>query len=105
MSFAAAQVLGEVSPHGCGLPWPETIERVAEWCGRDAGRRSAGLGSEGAAQGQSHAVGVRGREIERFPNVSRSGVTDRVICSGGEHVLFNEAKPTLFVNTGAFLIV
>ena len=78
---------------------------MAEWGGRNAGRRSAGLGSKGGTQTHTHAVGVRGREIERFPNVSRSGVTDRVICSGGEHVLFNEAKPTSFVNTGAFLIV
>ena len=105
MRGVSAWVLLEVPPHGCCPPWSESIGRVAKWCGRDAGRRSAGLGSKGAAQGQSHAVGVRGREIERFPNVSRSGVTDRVICSGGEHVLFNEAKPTLFVNTGAFLIV
>ena len=54
-------VLLEVPPHGSCPPWPETIGRVAEWCGRDAGRRSAGLGSKGATRANSHAVGVRAR--------------------------------------------
>ena len=61
MSFATAWVLLEVPPHGGFLPWPETIERVAEWCGRDAGRRSAGVGNEGGTHAHAHAVGVRAR--------------------------------------------
>ena len=62
-------VLLEVPPHGGGGPWPRMTVGVAEWAMGNAddgkrafsraGRRSAGLGSEGAVQGQSHAVGVR----------------------------------------------
>ena len=52
-------MLLEVPPHGCCPPWPETIGCVAEWCGRDAGRRSAGIGSKGGTRAQTHAVGVR----------------------------------------------
>ena len=66
-------VLLEVPPHGCCPPWPETTERVAEWwwvvssCGGGvrvlfrAGRRSAGLGSNGGTHAHAHAVGVRAR--------------------------------------------
>ena len=61
MSFATAWVLLEVPPHGCCPPWLETTGRVAEWCGRNAGRRSAGLGSKGGTQARTHAVGVRAR--------------------------------------------
>ena len=69
MRGVSAWVLLEVPPHGCCPPWSESIGRVAKWCGRDAGRRSAGLGSKGAAQGQSHAVGVRARV--RLPQDTR----------------------------------
>ena len=60
-------MLLEVPPHGCCMPWPETTGRVAEWCDRDAGRRSAGLGSKGVTRTHTHAVGVRAR-VE-FPQV------------------------------------
>ena len=76
----SAWVLLEVPPHGCCPPCPETTGRVVEWCGRNAGRRSAGLGSEGAAQGQSHAVGVRARV--RLPRATRIRADD---VSGGNH--------------------
>ena len=59
---------------------------------RNAGRRSAGLGSEGAVQGQSHAVGVRARVRHRLAtriraeDVSCGGMREwRGICVGGEH--------------------
>ena len=59
-SVGTSWVLLEVPPHGGG-PWPETIRRVAEWCGRDAGRRSVGVGSRGGTWAHTHAVGVRAR--------------------------------------------
>ena len=68
MRRGSAWVLLEVPPHG-GWPWPRMAVGMAEWCGEDAGRRSAGLDSEGAAQGQSHAVGVRARV--RLPQDTR----------------------------------
>ena len=80
MSFATVWVLGEVPPHGCGLPWPETTERVAEWCGRNAGRWSAGLGSKGGTQTHAHAVGVRARVWH--PRATRIRAED---VSGGNH--------------------
>ena len=67
-------MLLKVPPHGCGLPWPETIERVAEWCGRDAGRRSAGIGSDGDARTHAHARGVRARG--RHPRATRIPAED-----------------------------
>ena len=73
-------VLLEVPPHGCCPPWPETTGRVAEWCGRDAGLRSAGLGSEGGTQAHAHAVGVRARV--RLPQAIRIRAED---VSGGNH--------------------
>ena len=91
-SVGTLWVLLEVPPHGGFLPWLETTGRVAEWCGRNAGRRSAGLGSEGAVQGQSHAVGVRARV--RLPQAIRIRAEDvsggnlwqwRAICAGGGH--------------------
>ncbi len=80
MSFAAVWVWGEVPPHGGCPPWPETTERVAEWCGRNAGRRSAGVGSEGTARAESHAVGVRARV--GLPRTTRIRAED---VSGGNH--------------------
>ena len=77
-------MLLEVPPHGCGLPWPETTERVAEWCGRDAGRRSAGVGSKGTKRANSHAVGMRA-----FCECSRG---QRAICEGSVHWFFDGAK-------------
>ena len=59
MRGGSAWVLLEVPPHGCGRSWPRVTACVVEWCGRDAGRRSAGVGSKGAARTISHAVGVR----------------------------------------------
>ena len=80
MSFATAWVLLEVPPHGCCPPWLETTGRVAEWCGRNAGRRSAGLGSKGGTQAHTHAVGVRARV--RLPRTTRIRAED---VSGGNH--------------------
>ena len=70
----------EVPPHGGFLPWPETIERVAEWCGRDAGRRSAGVGSNGGTRTQSHAVGVRARV-----GIPRATRIRAEVVPGGDH--------------------
>ena len=67
-------VLLEVPPHGGCPPWPETIGRVAEWCGRNAGRRSAGLGSKGGTRAHTHAVGVRARV--RHPRATRIRAED-----------------------------
>ena len=61
-------VLLEVPPHGGG-GGPRMAAGVAEWCGRDAGRRSAGLGSKGGTQAHTHAVGVRARVW--LPRVTR----------------------------------
>ena len=77
-------VLLEVPPHGSCPPWPETIGRVAEWCGRNAGRRSAGLGSKGVTRAHTHAVGVRA-----FCACLRN---QRAICEGGGHRAFDGAK-------------
>ena len=51
-----------------------------------AGRRSAGLGSEGAARAKSHAVGARGARPV-IPRVSARNYpwrNDWVICLGGD---------------------
>ena len=58
-----------IPPHGGFLPWPETTWGVAEWCGRNAGRWSAGLGSNGGTHAHAHAVGVRARV--RLPQDTR----------------------------------
>ena len=58
-----------IPPHGGFLPWPETTWGVAEWYDRNAGRRSAGLGSEGGTKTHTHAVGVRARV--RLPQDTR----------------------------------
>ena len=87
-SVGTLWVLLEVPPHGCCPPWSETIRRVAEWCNRNAGRRSAGLGSEGAAQGQSHAGGVRAHGSVRIPQKGGGDMTDGAICSASVHWWF-----------------
>ena len=74
----------EVPPHGCCPPWPETKGCVAEWCGRDAGRRSARLGSKGGTRAHTHAVGVRA-----FCACLRN---QRAISEGGGHRAFDGAK-------------
>ena len=79
-SVGTLWVLLEVPPHGCCPPWSETIRRVAEWCNRNAGRRSAGLGSKGVTRTHTHAVGVRARG--RHPRATRIRAED---VSGGNH--------------------
>ena len=73
-------MLLEVPPHGCCPPWPETIGCVAEWCGRDVGRRSAGLGSKGGTRAHTNAAGVRARV--RLSRTTRIRAED---VSGGNH--------------------
>ena len=80
MRGGSAWVLLGIPPHGGFLPWPETTGGVAEWCGRNAGRRSAGLGSKGGTQAHTHAVGVRARV--RLPRTTRIRAED---VSGGNH--------------------
>ena len=79
-SVGTSWVLLGVPPYGGCPPWPETIGRVAEWCGRNAGRRSAGLGSKGGTRAHTHAVGVRARV--RHPRATRIRAED---VPGGNH--------------------
>lgn len=79
-------VLLEVPPHGCCPPWPETTGRVAEWCGRDAGLRYAGVGSRGGKRAHTHAVGVRAYGVVRVTQTTLcADATDRVICVVSRH--------------------
>ena len=50
-----------------------------------AGRRSAGLGSDGGARTHAHAVGVRAHGAVCVPQMGRRGVRDGAICGGGGH--------------------
>ena len=68
-----------IPPHG-GWPWPRMAVGMAEWCGEDAGRRSARIGSEGGTRTPTHAVGVRARV--RLPRTTRIRAED---VSGGNH--------------------
>ena len=46
-----------------------------------AGRRFAGLGSDGGARIHAHAVGVRAHRAVRVPQTRCGEVEDGVICS------------------------
>ena len=92
-------MLGEVSPHGCGLPWPETIERVAEWCGRNAGCRSAGLGSKGGTRAHTHAVGVRAQRNWQDLRAVCSAVVHRFGSAVRNYEKFGIGTPLIFVNS------
>ena len=96
-------VLLEVPPHGGGGPWPRMTVGVAEWAMGNAddgkrafsraGRRSAGLGSDGGARTYTHAVGVRAYGVVCVPQTKRGGVGDGAICSVVVHTrLFDGAK-------------
>ena len=62
-----------------------------------AGRRSAGLGSDGGARTHTHAVGVRAHGAVRVPQTKRGGVGDGAICSVVVHMrLFDGAKVVFF---------
>ena len=53
-----------------------------------AGRRSAGLGSDGGARTYTHAVGVRAHGAVCAPQTKRGGVGDGAICSVVVHRWF-----------------
>ena len=53
-----------------------------------AGRRSAGLGSDGGARTYTHAVGVRAYGVVCVPQTKRGGVGDGAICSVVVHRWF-----------------
>ena len=66
-------------------------EKATRLC-QTAGRRSAGVGSNGGTRTQSHAVGVRARV--GIPQATRIRAEDvpggnlrrwRIICAGGTH--------------------
>ena len=78
-------MLLEVPPYGCCPPWPETIGCVAEWCGRDAGRGCAGVGSKGAARVISYVGGVRAaRPVTSCDSAREFPWRDEgAICQGG----------------------
>ena len=62
-----------------------------------AGRRSAGLGSDGGARTYTHAVGVRAYGVVCVPQTKRGGVGDGAICSVVDHTrLFDGAKVVFF---------
>ena len=62
-----------------------------------AGRRSAGLGSDGGARTHTHAVGVRAYGVVCVPQTKRGGVGDGAICSVVAHTrLFDGAKVVFF---------
>jgi len=62
-----------------------------------AGRRSAGLGSDGGARTHTHAVGVRAYGAVCVPQTKRGGVGDGVICSVVVHTRwFDGAKVVFF---------
>jgi len=62
-----------------------------------AGRRSAGLGSDGGARTYTHAVGVRAHGAVRVPQTGRGDVGDGAICSAVVHTrLFDGAKVVFF---------
>ena len=62
-----------------------------------AGRRSAGLGSDGGARTYTHAVGVWAHGTVRVPQTGRGDVGDGAICSVVVHTrLFDGAKVVFF---------
>jgi len=62
-----------------------------------AGRRSAGLGSDGGARTHTHAVGVRAHGAVRVPQTRCGDVGDGAICSVVAHTrLFDGAKVVFF---------
>ena len=62
-----------------------------------AGRRSAGLGSDGGARTHTHAVGVRAHGAVCVPQTKRGDVGDGAICSVVVHTrLFDGAKVVFF---------
>jgi len=62
-----------------------------------AGRRSAGLGSDGGARTYTHAVGVRAYGVVCVPQTGRGDVGDGAICSAVVHTrLFDGAKVVFF---------
>ncbi len=62
-----------------------------------AGRRSAGLGSDGGERTHTHAVGVRAHGAVRVPQTGCGDVGDGAICSVVVHTrLFDGAKVVFF---------
>ena len=62
-----------------------------------AGRRSAGLGSDGGARTHTHAVGVRAHGAVCVPQTGCGDVGNGVICSVLVHTrLFDGAKVVFF---------
>ena len=63
-----------------------------------AGRRSAGLGSDGGARTHTHAGGVRAHGAVRVPQTGCGDVGNGVICSVLVHTrLFDGAKVVFFL--------
>ena len=62
-----------------------------------AGRRSAGLGSDGGARTHTHAVGVRAHGAVCVPQTGCGDAADGAICSVVVHTrLFDGAKVVFF---------
>ncbi len=71
-----------------------------------AGRRSAGLGSDGGARTHAHAVGVRAHGAVCVPQTGRGDVGDGAICSVVVHTrLFDGAKIHFSSYTGKVVFV
>ena len=62
-----------------------------------AGRRSAGLGSDGGERTHTHAVGVRAYGVVCVPQTGCGDVGEGAICSVVDHTrLFDGAKVVFF---------
>ena len=75
VQFGIRNWLGEVPPHSCGVPWPETIGGVAEWrCGcRDGVRVGQSFGRNGLPFPVRGCISVAEGGAMRDPN-PREGI-------------------------------
>ena len=84
-----ANSLGEIrQPFFTKLCTPDGAREKATRLCQTAGRRSAGLGSNGGTQAHTHAVGVRAHGSVRIPQKGGGDMTDGAICSASVHWWF-----------------